>query len=479
MSEKVSMAIKWSFLTELVVKIISPITNMILARILIPSDFGVIATLTMITTFADMFTDSGFQKYIIQHKFDDDNEKSKYISVAFWTNLIISVFFCLFIIIFSGALASFLGIYEHKNAIQVYSIILILTSFSSIQYGIYKKNLEYKKLGIIRIFTKISPLLVTIPLALLKFGYWSLVIGNIFSELITALFLMLWTNQKIKFYYNFQYLKNMFNFCAPALLEVLSSWMVANVAVFIIGQNLGNYYLGIYKTSITTVNQIVSIITASTISIIFSKLSEEQFDDRKFIKTLYSFQRKIGIFTIPLGFCIWMYRDFLTYILLGNGWIEASYLIGLWGFIMCESVIFADLCSIAIISKGKPIYVFISNMIQVILLCIILNLYKEFSFNSVVLVLSIIRVQLILTHTIFSKFVSELKIIIMISNIKYILFASLIMFILSSIFNTIFTNVILEGIFGGFFSIIIYFSVLLFFKDFRKDVYSLFKTVKE
>ena len=63
---------------------------MILARILAPEAFGVVATVTMIVSFAEMFTDSGFQKYLVQHEFESDEERYQNANVAFWTNFFIS-----------------------------------------------------------------------------------------------------------------------------------------------------------------------------------------------------------------------------------------------------------------------------------------------------------------------------------------------------------------------------------------------------
>ncbi len=92
-SNQVTSAVKWSLVTEIIVKFISPITNMILARLLTPEIFGLVASIMMITTFAEMFTDAGFQKYIVQHQFVSSSEQDEYISVAFWTNLGVSIFF--------------------------------------------------------------------------------------------------------------------------------------------------------------------------------------------------------------------------------------------------------------------------------------------------------------------------------------------------------------------------------------------------
>src|SRR5699024_5734829 len=87
LKEKILRATFWSTITQLIAKVITPLTNMILARILAPEAFGVIATVTMIVTFAEMFTDSGFQKYLVQKEFRNNLEKHQTATVAFWSNL--------------------------------------------------------------------------------------------------------------------------------------------------------------------------------------------------------------------------------------------------------------------------------------------------------------------------------------------------------------------------------------------------------
>ena len=62
---KVISATKWSTITEIAAKLVSPITTMVLARLLTPADFGVLVTATMVISFSEIFTDAGFQKYLI------------------------------------------------------------------------------------------------------------------------------------------------------------------------------------------------------------------------------------------------------------------------------------------------------------------------------------------------------------------------------------------------------------------------------
>ena len=66
LNTNIKQATKWSMFTEIASKLVTPITNSILARVLVPEAFGVVATLTMVVSFAEVFTDAGFQKYLIQ-----------------------------------------------------------------------------------------------------------------------------------------------------------------------------------------------------------------------------------------------------------------------------------------------------------------------------------------------------------------------------------------------------------------------------
>ena len=70
-SKSIGKATMWSFAAEIAAKLITPITNIILARILAPEAFGIIATINMVVSLADTFSTAGFQKYVIQHKIEE------------------------------------------------------------------------------------------------------------------------------------------------------------------------------------------------------------------------------------------------------------------------------------------------------------------------------------------------------------------------------------------------------------------------
>jgi PST family polysaccharide transporter len=260
-------ATKWSSITEIAAKLVSPITNMILARLIAPEAFGVVATVTMIVSFADMFADSGFQKYLVQHEFDSDVDKYNNANIAFWTNFGISIFLWIVIIIFREQIAGLVGNPGLGNVIAIACFQLTLTAFSSIQMALYRRDFKFKILFFVRIASICIPFVVTIPLALMGLSYWALIIGSLFISLSNAVILTIKSEWKPKFTYSIKILIEMLSFSIWSLIEAISIWLTTWSDIFIIGTVFNQYYVGLYKTSITMINTLMSLITASIIPV--------------------------------------------------------------------------------------------------------------------------------------------------------------------------------------------------------------------
>ena len=181
---KVLKATKWSVICEVIAKVIAPITTIVLARLLSQEVFGIVASLTAITSMADMLADAGFNAYIVQHQFKTDHERKSTLNICFWTNIIIALLFFVVIVFYREGFSKLVGADGYGNVLAVMAFVIPMVSVSSIEMAIMKKDLNFKSLGIIKITAKLIPFIVTIPLALLGYGYWSLVIGTLAGELV-------------------------------------------------------------------------------------------------------------------------------------------------------------------------------------------------------------------------------------------------------------------------------------------------------
>ena len=315
-NRKIITATKWSTIAEIGAKLIGPVSLIILARLLTPEAFGVVTTVTLVISFVEIFTDGGFQKYIIQHEFTNQKDQDDSICVAFWSNMSLSFILWGVISLFCEPIAKIVGNPGLGYVIAIACISLPLQALSSIQMSILKRALDFKTLFKIRLLGIATPFIVTIPLALWLRNYWALIIGTICLNAFNAIALTYYSNWRIRVYFSFTKLREMLSFTIWTILESISIWLTGYIDIFLIGCYLNEFYLGIYKTSMTTVGQITSLITAATTPILFSSLSRMQSNLSDFKELFFKFQRTVGLFIIPLGIGIFIFRDLITDILL-------------------------------------------------------------------------------------------------------------------------------------------------------------------
>lgn len=417
LQDKVKIATKWSSITEIFAKIITPITNMILARVLVPEAFGIVAIVTMIISFTDMFTDVGFQKYIIQQNFLSEKEQNQSTNVAFWTNLFISILLWILIVINKDFLASIVGIPSLGNVIGIACIQLPLTSFSSVQIALYRRAFEFRTLFITRLLGAVLPFFITIPLALLGYGYWALIIGSICGSLANAIILTVKSKWKPTITFSYLTLKRMISFSFWTLLESISIWLTLWVDILIIGNKFNQYYLGLYRNSINMVNSFMAVVAAAILPILFSALSRLQDDEVAYKNMYYTTQRFVAYLVIPMGMGVFVYRELVTQIMFGNRWSEASNIVGIWALVSSVRIIFSNFNGEVYRSKGKPKISFTYETIHLFFLVPSCLLAIRYGFWTFVYVRAAIVLQSIIIGFIIMKLIMKFSIKEMIKNV--------------------------------------------------------------
>ncbi len=401
LNKKIVNATKWSTITEVMAKLVAPISSMVLARLLTPEAFGVVATLNMVIAFAEIFTDAGFQRYLVQHEFKDEDDKDKSTNVAFWSNLVMSFVLWGVIAIFNAPLAEWVGSPGLGYVLVVASISIPIAAFSSIQMALFRRNLDFKTLFWRRLALVLVPLCVTIPLAFWLRNYWALVIGTIITNLVNALLLTIKSNWRPRKYFSFARLKEMFSFCSWSIVDAVLVWATAYIDIFFIGRALDAYYLGLYKTSITTVGQFTSLITASVLPVIMPAISRLQNNIPEMRNTLLKFQKYTAVLLLPVGVGIYLFQDLVTAIMLGSKWMEAAPFIGLWALMEVITVVFARFCSNVYPAVGKPRVSVIVQLLHLVVLAPAVIISGRYGFRTLYITRSLVRIEAIIVNLVF------------------------------------------------------------------------------
>lgn len=468
-SNRMKQATKWSSITEIVAKLGSPITNMILARILAPEVFGVVATLTMVVSFAEIFTDAGFQKYLVQHEFIDEQDLNQSTNVAFWTNLVFSMAVWFGIAFFSEPIAALVGSPGCEKAICVISMEIPLLAFSSIQMARYRRDFNFKGLFVARMATTLVPFVITVPLALAFRSYWALVWGTLARDILNAVILTVKSHWKPSFQYSFTKLKEMLSFSIWTIVENVTIWLASYVGMFIVGIALNEYYLGLYKTTMNMVNGIMGIITSATIPVLFSALSRYQNDEVLFQETFFRFQRIAALLVIPLGFGMYVYRELGVAILLGSQWGDAENFFGMWSLTSALTIVMSYYDSEVFRSKGKPKLSVLSQCLHLAFLIPLLIWSKDKGFTVLTTTRSLVRLQGIAVSACIMHFILGIRIPKVIINILPSFVAACVMAIAGTFLRTVFDNIVWE-IFTILLCVLIYAVVTLLIPAGRKQL---------
>ena len=462
MDTKVVAAAKWSLITEVLAKLITPVTNIILAHILAPTAFGILATIMMVISFAEMLADAGFQKFLVQYEFESEDEKQKNVSVAFISNIVLAIVLWLVIIIWRDELAILVGNEGLGFPLAIMGAMLPLGAFSSIQMAMYRRSFNFKFLLSIRMITIITPLFISIPMALAGFDYWSLIAGLLAAHLFTAIALCVRQEKLISIYFSSNVFRKMFSFSAWSLAEAFSIWLTAWVDTFIISHFLNAYYLGLYKMPTAIVTTVMAIATSSMAPVLFSALSRHQHNQVEFEKTFLTFQRYMALFLVPLGVGMFVYQDFIVEILLGPQWKLAGIVLGSWALSSSLVTAISYLISEAFRAKGMPNISFLAQMAHLFVLIPVIYVCVQYDFTTFVYARSIVRVQMIAVLLYLLAIYVGMNAWLVIRNIKSYIIASAVVGTVSYVLLHL-HNSMIWTIFCICISLILYLVVLYLF----------------
>ena len=172
------------------------------------------------------------------------------------------------------------------------------------------------------------PLILTIPLAIYLKSYWALIIGTIGINFINSLILYGSVTWKPRIMFDKKIFYLMASYSIWVFIDSILVWLTSYIDIFIIGTAFNEFLLGIYKTSISLVGQITTLIAAIILPVLYPALSRLQNNTEKLKKTLLKFQKNASIILLPLGFGIFIFSDLIVDIMLGEKWKDAYEFLG-------------------------------------------------------------------------------------------------------------------------------------------------------
>lgn len=293
LKEQAKSGMIWTFLEQFGTQLISFVISIVLARLLVPEDFGIIALFSVVIGIAGTIIEGGLSSSIIRTK--DPQEED--FSTVFIFNMGMSIIMYILIFFLAPFIADFYTKPILTPIIRIYAIILVINAFAAIQRTQLTKDLKFKTLFKINLPSLIISGLLGLLLAYLGYGVWALVYSAILKTIVSTLQLWLYSSWRPKLLFNKEKFKYHFSYGSRMTLSGLLNILFINIYTIIIGKQFSLQQLGYYNRADNLKQLPVSNISNALNKVTFPLFAKISHDDIK-LREVYQRLMRVVIFII-------------------------------------------------------------------------------------------------------------------------------------------------------------------------------------
>lgn len=319
LKQKTIYGFLWSFIQKIGVSGLGFLLLIVLARILTPEDFGLLAMLAIFIQVSERVIDAGFGQALIQKNNADDLDYSS----VFWINISASLILYALIFISAPFIADFYAQEALTELLRMLSVVFVINAFSLVQETKIKKELRFKVLAIIHIPSIIFGGAVSLMMAYNDFGVWSLVGLQLSTRLFYSVQLWLYAKWYPKFKFRLDRIQALFSFGSRMFVSTMITVLYSNLITIIVGKYYSASQTGLYynakQMSMTPSGVIKSIL--DTVS--FPALATIQNDNQKLKYAYRSIMQMLFFVMLPVFAFAAVLAEQLFSLVLGEQWVGA------------------------------------------------------------------------------------------------------------------------------------------------------------
>lgn len=309
----------WKFAEKLGMQLMQIVIQIVLARILLPEDYGIIGLLSIFINISDVFILQGFTTALIQKK---DADSIDYSSV-FFANFLMSVAIYVVFYLISPSVAQFYKTPALCNVMRVMSINIIIGAFCAVHNAIVSKNLQFKISFLRNIANTITQGVVGIGMACMGCGVWSLVGSKIAGTFIGMVILCVTVKWKPQFVFSRQRIKGLFQYSSKVLVTNLLNTFFNNIHSLIIGRYFSTVDVGYYQRGQQIPQAAMTAVDGSLTEVLYPTLSLLQNEPERLKKALRRSMKTSMYIILPMLTGLLITARPLTLLLLTDKWLPS------------------------------------------------------------------------------------------------------------------------------------------------------------
>lgn len=320
LTNKTLNSLKWSYLSTLVASFLQIGYTAVMARLLEPTDFGLVAMAGVVLRFGNYFAQMGIGAALVQKR-EISNED---IRAAFTSSLILGLLFSILFYLLAP-LSKYLF---HNSAIvpvvRVMAFSFVLTGTSITALSLLRRNYKFRSIALIDIFSYlIGYIVIGFTLAFNGYRVWSLVIASLSQSIIVAAFYYIVSKHSRSLLFDWKYYKHLYSFGSRVSIISFSEFISSNLDTLIIGHSLGANSLGLYNKAWSSISTPMYQLTNSLSKVISPSLSQIQFDVKRLRRVYLTSIMLVAGLLIPMCAGVAAASNEIILLLLGEKWIAA------------------------------------------------------------------------------------------------------------------------------------------------------------
>lgn len=317
---KTATGFGWALGGQFSNQIIGFVITLVLARLLTPNEFGLASLVMVVNLIGQIFIDAGISSGLIRKKELNDTELSSF----FYLNIIIGVILMLLVFLTSSFIA---GLFKSENLaplLQLSSLQFFISSLGLMPMVFLKRDINFRFLSQLDVGVNVSSGIITIILAFLGFGVYSLIFRSIVSGVTNVFFLWRKTEWRPKWIFSYESIKPTLNYSTGILGLGIVNTVSNNFSTILIGKFFSVSTIGIYNRAANTRGLILQNFGPLFNKVFFPVLSKIQ-DDELRLQSYYI--KAIQMVSLLVVFCmsiLFIFSDTLIYYLYGSQWMESA-----------------------------------------------------------------------------------------------------------------------------------------------------------
>lgn len=304
---------------ELGSKLISFFITIILARLLSPAEFGLIAMLFVFITVGNALLDGGLTSSLIR----TPELTQKDCSTVFYFNLIGSLAIYSVLFVSAPLISRFYHQPVLTNIVRVYGIVLLINAFYGIQQTLLVREMKFKTMTIIQIPAVIGGGILGVTLAKFGFGVWSLVWMSLLNSLISTALYWYFSPWRPIFLFDSVSFKKHFNYGYKLTISSLLDKLYQNIYAIIIGKYYAPAQLGFYSRAESISHLPIGVISTAINKVTLPMFAKIAHDDEQLVKVYKKVMLQVLFWMAPLLVALSVIAEPLFRLMLTEKWLPA------------------------------------------------------------------------------------------------------------------------------------------------------------